>query len=234
MGFEQQPAGLGTLNDFQSDLGLPLDHQTLRLSVSVRPLNHHLVRIFGSIPEFYSGETVLTRNLVTRAGAVYLAGTSVASELRTGMLGFGYDLDFLVGPTWFAGIHGELRYIDLRVGLRSGVAGSGLGDTITVDELTPCLGAHAEAKLPCRFAPALGPLSLGGFARLSYAITPNYFNYVDISIGLKADAITSTWCIVEAKVGFQHETFFHDQEGISGRVLELKRSGILASLGAAF
>ncbi len=157
------------------------------------------------------------------------------SELRTGMFGFGYDLDFLVGPNWIGGLHGELRYIDLMARLHSPDVGAGLGDVITVDEVVPCLGAHAEALLPCgRWLPALGWLHGGAFGRVSYGVQPNYFNYVDLALGLKLEVLTCNWLFAEGRVGYRHETMFHDQEGISGRVLRLKRNGIFFSVGVAY
>ena len=117
MGFEQENAGTGTLNNFRSDLGLPTNNQSYRIIGSVRPLEHHLLRIFGTVPEHYRGSAILSRDLVTK-NTTYPAGSEVDSDLKTSMFGFGYDLDFFIGPRWFGGLHGDLRYIDLRVSSR--------------------------------------------------------------------------------------------------------------------
>ncbi len=41
MGFNQDVGDNGTLNDLQTDLGLPTDNQTYRVLTSIRPLEHH-------------------------------------------------------------------------------------------------------------------------------------------------------------------------------------------------
>jgi hypothetical protein len=230
MGFDQEPGGIGTLNDLKDDLGLPGDNKTYRFKASIRPLEHHLLRLYGSIPETYKGGGTLKRQLRTR-NTIYPAGTLISSELRTGMFGFGYDLDFLVGPTWFGGLHGDLRYVDLRV--RMGNPGSGLEDTINIDELTPCLGAHMQARTP-GLGCLLPGLSLGAYARITYAMTPNYFNYFDLWTGLSVTISPRGLMILDGKVGYEHESFFHNLENISGRILEFKRDGISFSVELTF
>jgi hypothetical protein len=232
IGFEQQNIGVGTLNDMRVDLGLPVDNQTYRLLASVRPLEHHLVRAFGSIPEIYKGHTTVNRQLETK-NFIYPAGTVVESELRTAMFGFGYDLDFLIGPRWYGGVHGDLRYIDLRV--RMGNDGSNLPDIIGLAELVPCLGAHFESRFPFGLGNLARELLFGGFARMTYGMTPNFLNHVDVSLGVSVlKRPTACPLMLNAKVAYQHESYFHNQENIAGRTLELRRDGIMLSLEGAF
>ncbi len=124
MGFEQEPGALtpGSLNDLRYDLGLPQERQSFRLGLSVRPLEHHVLRLYGTMPEIYKGGLTLTRTLQTRRGT-YETGTSVESQMTTGSFGFGYDLDFLVGPRWYAGFNGDFKYLHARVTM----SGAGVG-----------------------------------------------------------------------------------------------------------
>ncbi len=226
MGFSQDAGQVGTLNDLQVDLGLPTNNKAYRVLVSMRPLEHHNLRFYGSIPERYKSEKVLGRTLVTRT-VTYPAGSNIFSEMRTGMLGFGYDCDFLITPRVFAGLNGDLRYIDLRVKL--GQSEDSWEDTLTIDELTPCLGAHFQTAL------RLGPsFNVGGFGRITYAITPNYLNYVDARVGLRLGMRPLGPLALDAKVGFGHESLFQELERASGRRLELKRTGIVFSVEAIF
>ncbi|MGP8284211.1 MAG: hypothetical protein ACLQT6_16045 [Desulfomonilaceae bacterium] len=123
--------GFGTTNQLRDDLGLPQDNQTYRVYATIRPLEHHMLRVFGSVPELYQSQNILKKDLrltqlpgttlssyaSTNTVLVFPQGTLVKSEMRTSQFGFGYDLDFLTGPGHAAGMQGELRYIDLRVSL---------------------------------------------------------------------------------------------------------------------
>jgi len=232
MGFELEVGGTGTLNDLRWDLGLLPDMRTFRLSAEIRPLEHHLLRLYGSAPETYPGGRTLTRELRTRNG-VYPPGTAIQSQFEYACFGMGYDLDFLVGPRYFTGLHGDLKYLHSQV--RLWAAGAvGQEDVIAIDELLPCLGAHVEMALPVPGGLCAGSIWPGGFARLTYGISPNYLNYVDISIGLRADLGTQWGCGFGAKLAYEHETFFHQQEFLSGKVLELKRNGFTFSLVGTF
>ncbi len=232
MGFEQENAGVGTLNNFRSDLGLPVNNPSDRIIGSVRPLEHHLLRIFGTIPERYRGGTTLNRDLETR-NTIYPAGSQVESELKTSMFGFGYDLDFLIGPRWFGGLHGDLRYIDLRVAL--GQAGSDLRDQISLSELVPCIGGHFESRFPFGLDRLAMGLTLGPFARMTYGINPDFFNCVDLQTGISIlRRPTGGPFILNAKVGYELESYFNNQENIAGRTLELRREGVFFSIEGAF
>lgn len=239
MGFEQENGGIGTLNDFQADLGLPLENMTFEIDMAVRPLEHHVLRVYGRLPELYTGDNILTRELRTRLISlnpitphVYPVGSLVKSQLRTGMFGFGYDLDLIVGPRWYGGLNGDLRYVYLQVRLKN--ATSGLEDTMTLSEMTPCLGAHTQFRLPAPGGSLYDGSSLGGFARLTYGITPNFFNYVDFSVGAAFTARPTYFCALEAKIGYEHESFFSNQENVIGRSIELKRDGVFVSLDLLF
>lgn len=230
MGFALENGGNGTLNDLNNDLGLPSESHALGLVVAIRPLEHHVVRLYGDLPDLRKGGKVLSRTLQTR-NITYPAGTKILSELRTGMFGFGYDLDFLVRPTWYAGMNGDIRYLDLRV--RMGNADSGYEDTLSVDELVPCVGAHFESSFP-----VLGQgdpwMNLGGFARMTFSMTPNYLNYVDLAAGFSVGFRFAGLLSMETKAGYRHESFFHNQETAAGRSMELKRDGLLISVEGLF
>lgn len=228
MGFEQEGAAPvpGTLNDFNSDIGLPANTSTYRFLLSVRPLEHHVARVYGSIPERYKGGQTLTRTLVTRA-RTYAEGTLIASELRTGMFGFGYDCDLLVRPMWYGGLTADLRYLDLKV--KMGLSENDWEDTMTLDELVPCLGAHFDSG----FATFRG-ITAGVFARLTYSVSPNYLNYFDGQAGLRLAMQPTAWFGFNGKVGYEHESFLYEQERTSARHMEFKRDGIMFSVEIAF
>lgn len=260
MGFDQQNAGYGTLNDLREDLGLPWDNISYRVVASIRPLQHHLLRMYGSVPENYLGQTLLKRELRTTRypsginanNAVsndrtiaYNPGDLVKSQLRTAMAGFGYDLDFLLWPNWVGGLNGDLRYLDLKVKMTGTgyiipqVPGAveeplyNAVDTISIDELIPCLGAHSEVVFPLNFGCGSGS-SAGAFSRLTYGITPNYLNYVDIAMGLTLNMAPSCRFVLNTRVGYEHESIFHDAQNRNGRVLELKRDGIMFRVEGLF
>jgi hypothetical protein len=226
MGLAQNVSENGTVIDFINDMGLPTDNRTFRLSASVRPLEHHLLRVYGSIPELYRGGTIVQRTLQTKS-FTYPAGTPVQSQLNVGTFGFGYDLDFLVGPRWFGGMQGELKFINLRATISAGALQQ--EDTISLNELVPCLGAHVQTRIPWT-----GRVNVGGFARITYGVTPNFLNHVDLSTGLCLGMGSIGSVLAEAKVGYELESFYHNQENLLGRSLELKREGIVFSLEAAF
>ena len=256
MGFDQQNAGYGTLNDLLQDLGLPWDNLTYRAVASIRPLQHHLLRMYGSVPENYYGQARLKRELrLTRYPSqqnnnsdnviVFQAGDEVSSQMRTAMFGVGYDLDFLLWPNWIGGFNGDLRYIDLNVKISgTGVVKPGVDppggpslpntiDSINIDELVPCLGAHSEVVFPLNLGCGSGS-SAGAFSRMTYGITPNYLNYVDISMGLTLNMAPSCRFVLNTKVGYEHESIFHDTQNRNGRVLELKRNGVMFRVEGLF
>lgn len=226
MGLAQNVLENGTLIDFVNDMGLPTDNRTFRLFASVRPLEHHLLRAYGSFPELYRGGTILQRTLLTKS-FTYPAGTAVQSQLNVGTFGFGYDLDFLVGPRWFGGMQGDLKFINLRSTISAGELQQ--DDTISLNELVPCLGAHVQTRIP--WTPRV---NVGGFGRITYGMTPNFLNHVELSTGFCLGMGSVGSMLLEAKVGYEVESFYFNQENLLGRSLELKREGIVFSLEAAF
>jgi hypothetical protein len=226
MGLAQNVTEDGTVIDFINDMGLPADNRTFRLSASVRPLEHHLLRVYGSFPELYRGGTILQRTLQTKS-FTYPPGTAVQSQLNVGTFGFGYDLDFLVGPRWFGGMQGDLKFINLRATIAAGALQQ--EDTISLNELVPCLGAHVQNRIP--WTPSF---NVGGYARITYGMTPNFLNHVDLATGVCLGTGSVGSVIVEGKVGYELESFYHNQENLLGRSLELKREGIVFSVEAAF
>jgi hypothetical protein len=271
MGYDQQNAGFGTINQLRDDLGLQQDNQTYRVYATMRPLEHHMLRVFGSVPEIYQSQiraqkdlrftqlpgAINNNNVTNNRVIVFPAGSLVKSELRTAQFGFGYDLDFVLGPGHAAGMQGELRYIDLRLSVSDGTALSVpgtagavivppscvAGDNIcyqyyntSLDELVPTLGAHAQAVLPFGFGKMFPDLTLGGYTRMNFGIWPNYLNYVDIQAGLQLNSGQKCGSrrFLVAKIGVEHESLLHDGALRTGRMLELKRDGLTCALEAVF
>ncbi len=259
MGFEQQPAGYGTLNDLITDLGLPSDNLTFRFNASVRPLEHHLLRFFGSIPEQYKGSTPVPRELrftrlpnpgfaidaTTTVTGSDLAvtvplGSPVSLEMLYASYGLGYDLDFLVAPNWLAGLNGEFKYLDLRMRVFSPGAYNGTCPPGDCSELQNNFtdSINVDEMFPCLGGHAqlmlpLGGVAVGGFTRMNFGISPSYLNYVDMTMGLSLKTCMSGPGFM-AKFGYHHESIFHDTINRQGRVMELKRDGITVALDVAF
>jgi len=230
-GFAQENGGIGTLNDLVHDLGLPASNLTFDLGARVRPLEHHVLRVYGRIPEVYKGGRTISRALQTR-NVTYAAGTAITSELKTGMFGLGYDLDFLVGPRWFGGLNGDLRHVGVRI--RMGNAASVFEDTMAINEMIPCLGGHLLFRAPARVGRGPGLLTVGGFSRITFSMTPNWFNYFEVSTGISLGIFRGGSLSIESRLGYNYEIFFHNQESLAGRALELQRDGVLLSLEGLF
>jgi len=235
MGFNQDllatPAP-GTINDLRTDLGLPHEGRSLKISGSLRVLEHHLLRAYGYVPEYYKGTKVLTRELQTLR-TIIPAGTQVESFLERGQFGMGYDLDFAIGTSWLAGLNGDFKYVHTRIRILGG-PGAGREDTIAMDELIPCLGAHAEGQFT-RLNAIFGPsVVAGAYARMAHGMWPNFVNYVDINVGLSLQIQRRGLARFKALVGYEHESLFHNQEPIAGTVMEIKRDGVTVSLAGAF
>ncbi|MCX5873104.1 MAG: hypothetical protein NTY51_07710, partial [Deltaproteobacteria bacterium] len=105
---------------------------------------------------------------------------------------------------------------------------------ISLDELVPCLGAHAQAVLPFGFSKMFPELTLGGYTRMNFGLYPGYVNYVDIQAGLQLNSCPKGRRFLAAKFGLEHESILHDGQARAGRVLELKRDGLTCSLEAIF
>jgi hypothetical protein len=235
MGFGVTQTGVGSqtgsLADFRTDLGLPGDNRTWRLTALVRPFEHHLLRVYGAAPEHYSATKVIARDIVTR-NTTYTQGTPLSSEVNTAQFGFGYDLDFAVGPRWFGGINSDIRYLHLKGSMSS--PETGLGDTITISEAIPCLGAHMEARLPERIGWIQSPISMAAGARMTYGINPDFANYINISMGVSSNLRFRTGLLLDTRVGYQFESFNWSQTIDTGRAMEMERDGIFLSVAAIF
>ncbi|MFZ5864267.1 MAG: hypothetical protein ACOYXY_00150 [Thermodesulfobacteriota bacterium] len=232
MGFEQLVGGVGSSLDFYSDLGLPSTELSWRVRGSVRPLEHHVLRVYGSIPERYLGSKTLTRDIQTRT-RLYQAGTQIESVFETATFGAGYDLDLLAGPGFFGGLHGDMRYITSQVSFAPAPRRD-MDEIISIHELVPCLGVHAELTSLLALLRFGRARDLGGFGRLTFSMTPNFVNYVDLNLGLSVRMQFATRLLLEVRGGYEHESFYHGEERISGKLFEYSRDGISFSLGAAF
>ena len=213
------------------DLGLPVSNLTFDLGARVRPLEHHVLRVYGRIPEVYKCGRTISRALQTR-NVTYAAGTAIASELKTGMFGLGYDLDFLVGPCWFGGLNRDLRHVGVRI--RMGNAASVFEDTMAINETIPCLGAHLLFRAPAQIGRGPRLLTVGGFSRIIFSMTPNWFNYFEVSAGISLGILRGGSLSIESRLGYNYEVFFHNQESLAGRALDLQRDGVLLSLEGLF
>ncbi len=232
IGFDRDTGRPGTQNDFRADLGMDKDFLTWRIFSSARPLEHHVVRVYGSIPQHHTGGRTLERTLQTRINT-YPAGTHIDSDLSTLSFGFGYDLDLLVGPRWYGGFNAELQYLNATMNITSGPA-TGKEDTISVSEIVPCFGIHLENRQILPFTQFGDGCRLGGFARITHSMTPNFANYLDINAGLSLEFQLNQRFGILAKAGVQRESFYHDLEKVNGNVLEFTRDGIFFSFAGSF
>lgn len=229
VGFQRETGGIGTFNDFREELGLPKENQTLRLEMLVRPLEHHVLRVYGTLPESYSGDRILERELIFR-NQTLPAGTRVESTMRIGQFGLGYDLDFIMGRHIQAGANADMRFLDYLIRLKGG--DSGLENTLTLDEVVPCVGGHTQALIKPTLIPWPPGLSVGGFARLTYGINPNYLNLYDIKFGVTGAAIMPFGTVVTLKAGYQIEGW--SQINVAGRDLEFRRDGVFVGVASSF
>ena len=107
-------------------------------------------------------------------------------------------------------------------------------DTLSINEMVPCLGAHMLYRAPAQLNPGFGPLTFGGFSKITFGMTPNWLNYFNISAGLSLGLVRTGSLSVETKVGYNYEAYFHNQESLAGRSLEVQREGVLLSLEGLF
>ncbi len=232
VGFDRRTGGVGTLNDLVEELGLPEQQISWRAGMSVRPLAHHRVRVYGTIPDRYIGHKALTRELRTRNG-IFPVGTIVGSEMEWAQFGVGYDLDFLLAPTYTTGLSIDMKYHHARVRLLG--PGLGLEDTITVDEAIPCLGAHTSTRF---FKFTDGPFrwfgGIGLHADILFSMTPEYVNSFDMRAGLVAHFKFPWLPLMVTKAAYEHESLHMTHQASSGNVLQLKRNGVVFSLELVF
>ena len=221
-----------TQNEFDTDLGMDDSFVTWRMYASARPLEHHLLRVYGSLPQHSKGVRILDRELITGVNT-YPVGTEVNSDLYVMSFGFGYDLDLLVGPRWYGGLNAEFLYMGASMDITS-KSNTRRDDTISISEYVPCFGAHVENRSLLPFLNPNERFQLGGFARIIHSITPNYLNYIDVNAGLSVHMQFSPNFAVLAKAGVERESVYHDQNVTNGNLLEFTRDGIFLSLSGSF
>jgi len=133
----------GSQIDFKRDLGLT-DQRFRALQLQLRPARSHKFRV-GYIPVVFNQSATLTQRIVFN-GIAYNPGVSVNSSLDWKTYQIGYEYDFVVKNSGFAGFILEAKYTDVLVSLTSPIA----------DEF-----ARARAPIP----------AIGGIAR--YYVVPN-------------------------------------------------------------
>lgn len=133
----------GSQIDFRRDLGLT-DQRLRALQVQLRPGRKHKLRL-QYIPVDYTQTSTLTQDIVFN-GIRYRLGLPVNSTLDWKTYQFGYEYDFIVRNSGFAGFVLEAKYTDVQVSLASPIASE---------------FARARAPIP----------ALGGIAR--YYVVPN-------------------------------------------------------------
>lgn len=121
----------GTEIDFVSDLGIE-QRQFTDLKVVLRPTTKAKFRL-GYTPIQYTGDTILTRDLVFNAQR-YRVSLPVASELSWKQWRVGFEYDFVYRDKGFAGFIVDVKFTDVNVELSSPFVGTEF--------------AHAQAPIP--------------------------------------------------------------------------------------
>ena len=133
----------GSQIDFKRDLGLT-DQRFRALQLQLRPARRHKFRL-QYIPVTYTQSALLSQRIVFN-GIAYDRDVPVNSSLDWKTYQIGYEYDFLVKNSGFAGVILEAKYTDVQVQLAS--------------------------PLATEFAHARGPIpAIGGIAR--YYVVPN-------------------------------------------------------------
>ena len=133
----------GSQIDFKRDLGLT-DQRFPALQLQLRPARSHKFRL-QYIPVTYTQSATLSQRIVFN-GIAYNLGVPVNSSLDWKTYQIGYEYDFIVKNSGFAGFILEAKYTDVRVSLASPIASE---------------FAHARGPIP----------AIGGIAR--YYVVPN-------------------------------------------------------------
>ena len=133
----------GTQIDFKRDLGLT-DQRFPALQLQLRPARSHKFRL-QYIPVTYTQSASLSQRIVFN-GIAYNLGVPVNSSLDWKTYQIGYEYDFVVKNSGFAGFILEAKYTDVQVQLASPFATE---------------FAHARGPIP----------AIGGIAR--YYVVPN-------------------------------------------------------------
>jgi hypothetical protein len=134
---------LGSQISFKDDLGLT-DKHLPEFQLVLRPFRSHKLRL-QYIPIQYDASATLTRDVIFN-GIRYRLGLPTNSSLDWKALRVGYEYDFIVKNSGFAGFILEAKYTDVTVQLASPVNSE---------------FAHAKAPIP----------AIGGIAR--YYVVPN-------------------------------------------------------------
>ena len=134
---------LGSQINFKNDLGLT-DKRLPEFQLVLRPFRSHKLRL-QYIPIQYDATATLTKDVVFN-GIRYRLGLPTTSSLDWKAYRFGYEYDFIVKNSGFAGFILEAKYTDVTVNLTSAIATE---------------FAHAKAPIP----------AIGGIAR--YYVVPN-------------------------------------------------------------
>ena len=129
--------------DFKRDLGL-IDRRFRAVQVQLRPARKHKLRL-QYIPVAYTQSSTLVRDIIFN-GIRYRLGLPVNSTLDWNTYQFGYEYDFVVKNSGFAGLILEAKYTDVQVALASPIASE---------------FAHARGPIP----------AIGGIGR--YYVMPN-------------------------------------------------------------
>jgi hypothetical protein len=134
---------IGSQIDFKRDLGMT-DQRFRALQLQLRPARSHKFR-FQYIPVSFTQSAVLKADIVFN-GIRYTLGLPVNSTLDWKTYQIGYEYDFVVKNSGFAGLVLEAKYTDVQVQLSSPVATE---------------FAHARGPIP----------AIGGIGR--YYVVPN-------------------------------------------------------------
>jgi hypothetical protein len=153
----------GSQIDFKRDLGLT-DQRFRALQLQLRPARSHKFR-FEYVPVVYTQSAALNTDLVFN-GIRYRIGLPVNSTLDWKTYQFGYEYDFVVKNSGFAGFILEAKYTDVQVSLASPIASE--------------------------FARARGPIpAIGGIGR--YYLVPNISITGEVSAFKIPDSIDSRY-----------------------------------------
>ena len=153
----------GSTIDFKNDLGLT-DQRFPSFQVQLRPARSHKLR-FEYIPASYTQTATLRQDIVFN-GIRYKLGLPVNSSLDWKTYQFGYEYDFVVKNSGFAGLILQAKYTDVQVQLASPIATE---------------FAHAKGPIP----------AIGGIGR--YYFVPNISITGELSAFKIPDSIDSRY-----------------------------------------
>ena len=132
-------AQLGTLIDFEQDLGLTKTNFP-QIKAVLRPGKKHKLR-FEFTPINYEQVGTLSRNIVFN-GQLYRLSVPVASTLKWNAYRFTYEYDLIYRDRGFFGILLDVKYTDVEATLEQGVFG--LSEFARARAPIPTVGAIAR------------------------------------------------------------------------------------------